>query len=299
MLSPARSTIADRSDIAAEQERQRFLRKIGVNAAHTRVRTLSRKARRLELHNPHKPAPPTQRQPSDGLQPLGIVPPTPAPLDTPQALQAALLESPRPGNMRSPRAPVASPRGLLEVDFEQDDYIQDDEVKRRITELSRKFRDDLVYEWRHHEVSLQQRPTAAEKDDPSMRYFSTYRRPHTRVVVGRDEREIRAVPEFCINEELKQTLLTMRENLFHRRLNLAIYERSINHWRPEQIRAQMRRQRLPEIAAEKAGRRPSLMPLRSRTGTSATAAAPARQSQDGTQDVGAQANPEGSVEDKS
>mmetsp|Transcript_51948 Transcript_51948/g.121635 ORF Transcript_51948/g.121635 Transcript_51948/m.121635 type:complete len:309 (+) Transcript_51948:84-1010(+) len=308
MLSPARSTIADRSDIVAEQERQRFLRNIGVNAAYARVRTLSRKAKRLELLNPHKPAGLGRSQPGDVQQALGIVPPSPAPLDTPQALQAALfLETPRerPGNMiRSPRAARPSPRApQLEVDFAgeiaHDDYIQDDEVKKRISELSRKFRDDLVYEWRHHEVSLQQRPTAAEKDDPSMRYFSTYRRPHTRVVVGRDEREIRAVPEYCINEDLKQTLLSMRENLFHRRLNMAIYERSINQWRPEQIRAQLRRQKIPEAAAEKAGRRTSIAPLRSRTGTGPTSAMPPRQSQDGMQDAVAQANTEGFVEDKS
>mmetsp|Transcript_10782 Transcript_10782/g.24635 ORF Transcript_10782/g.24635 Transcript_10782/m.24635 type:complete len:314 (+) Transcript_10782:140-1081(+) len=274
MLSTARSNIADRADEVAEQDRVRFLQKIGIHAAQARVRSLSERARLLQLHNPqsaasHKFAPkqascfmPESEEAYGGLSAV-------LPQDTPttraqqaQALEAAMRVS-SPHSPQSRSSPRSERMRAAEVHSDLD------EVKKKVTELSRKFRDDLVYEWRHHEVSLQPRPTASELDDPSMRHFSSYRRPHHRVIIGRDEREIRAMPEICINDELKQSLLTMRENLFQRRLNLAIYERSIREWTPQQIRAHVRRQQKPDTPQDKASaaaRRQSVRLVRNRTG---------------------------------
>merc|ERR1711879_449813 len=48
----------------------------------------------------------------------------------------------------------------------------------------------------------------------------------------------------CINADLKRCLGKMRENLFQRRLNLAIYEKTINEWSLPQLRQELWRKRL-------------------------------------------------------
>lgn len=120
-----------------------------------------------------------------------------------------------------------------------------EEARRELQSRVRKFREELVEDMRAHEVSLLTRPTSAEMEDPKMRSFKHLRRPHHRVVVGRDEKEIKWMPnhKLCINEDLKKSLKKMRENLFQRRLNLAIYEKTVGDWSLPQLRHEVRRQR--------------------------------------------------------
>eukprot|EP00927_Polykrikos_kofoidii_P079849 TRINITY_DN76683_c0_g1_i1.p1 TRINITY_DN76683_c0_g1~~TRINITY_DN76683_c0_g1_i1.p1 ORF type:complete len:371 (-),score=35.15 TRINITY_DN76683_c0_g1_i1:213-1226(-) len=97
-------------------------------------------------------------------------------------------------------------------------------AKRELQARVRKFREDLVDEWREHEVTL-----SAKR----------------RVVVGRDEREIASMPKhpLCINDGLKRSLGKMRENLFQRRLNLAVHEKTTNDWSLPQLRAEIHRRK--------------------------------------------------------
>merc|ERR1712003_316732 len=96
------------------------------------------------------------------------------------------------------------------------------------------------------------RPTETELEDPTSRNFSMCRRPHQKVVVGKDVKEIESMPshKLCINDGLKRSLGKMRDNLFQRRLNLAIYEKTINEWSLPQLCAEARRKRRGEAVQE-------------------------------------------------
>mmetsp|Transcript_64086 Transcript_64086/g.139406 ORF Transcript_64086/g.139406 Transcript_64086/m.139406 type:complete len:219 (-) Transcript_64086:65-721(-) len=130
----------------------------------------------------------------------------------------------------SPRMDRIIPGGSLREELEL--------LRREQAERVRKFREDLVDEWRQHEVSLIDRPTSAELEDPELKHLTSIRRPHRCVVVGRDEREIKGMPKqkLCVSEGLKRSLGKMRENLFQRRLNLAIYEKKASEWALPQLR---------------------------------------------------------------
>jgi hypothetical protein len=125
------------------------------------------------------------------------------------------------------------------------------EAKRLLQERVHTFRNELVEDMRAHEVFLLPRPTSAEKDDPKCQ-CKRFRRPHHRVIVGSDDKEIRKMPnhKLCISEDLKRSLSKMRENLFQRRLNLAVYEKTIGDWTLPSVRAEVRRrQRLNPTAS--------------------------------------------------
>merc|ERR1712187_54635 len=137
-------------------------------------------------------------------------------------------------------------------------------ARREQQERIKKFRDEfLEHEWRQQwEVSLLQRPTSAEQEDPTLKHFSKCRRPHQKVVVGKDLKEIEAMPshKLCINDSLKRSLGKMRDNLFQRRLNLAIYEKTINEWSLPQLVKETRRKRRGATVQQGAHRSTSLGP---------------------------------------
>lgn len=122
-----------------------------------------------------------------------------------------------------------------------------DEAKRELYTRVHAFRNELVEDMRSHEVSLMERPTVAELEDPTkFGNVKLFRRHHLKVVVGSDEKEIRKMPnhsKLCISTDIKRSLTKMRENLFQRRLNLAIYEKTIGDWTMPNMRKEVRRRR--------------------------------------------------------
>lgn len=115
-----------------------------------------------------------------------------------------------------------------------------------------KYREELVEDMRQHEVYLLERPTTAELEDKKLQHIQSLRRRHHKVVVGADEKEIRNMPnhKLCIAEDLKRSLSKMRENLFQRKLNLAIYEKTVGDWAYPQIYAEVRRKNRQTAASQ-------------------------------------------------
>merc|ERR1712167_67671 len=90
-----------------------------------------------------------------------------------------------------------------------------EELRRRI----RREREQLTDEWREHQE--------------------------------RDEKDIKRLPDDCISRTVKRSLRKMRQNLFQRRMNLAIHERLTNDWTLPKIQAEVKKDRL---AAERKAR---------------------------------------------
>jgi len=145
----------------------------------------------------------------------------------------------------SSQASPGSPRGVATLDEERDMQMKAEleEARRELRVRVQKFREELVEDMRPHEVSLLQRPTTMELEDPRLAHLRNLRRPHHKVVVGADEKEIKGMPDhkLCINDDLKRSLTKMRENLFQRRLNLAIYEKTTGDWALPQLRREVRK----------------------------------------------------------
>jgi len=158
-----------------------------------------------------------------------------------------------------------------------------DEARHELKARVQKYREELVEDMRPHEVSLLLRPTTAELEDKKTTHLQSLRRRHHKVVVGADEKEIRKMPnhKLCISDDLKRSLSKMRENLFQRRLNLAIYEKTVGDWAMPQLRAEVRRRGRKEAAkAQEQQRKPEAgaaapgvqVPSHSEPSASATAA---------------------------
>jgi len=99
------------------------------------------------------------------------------------------------------------------------------------------YRNALVDDMGQHGVTLQKRPTP----DEIRKGIDTYRRSHHRVVVQRDEEQIHNMIDDCVSKSVKKSLRKMRQNLFQRRINLAIHDRLINEWTLPKIKAELRR----------------------------------------------------------
>lgn len=111
-----------------------------------------------------------------------------------------------------------------------------DEAKRELGSRVQKERNELCEAWGQHRVVLQERPTAEEK----RKGMDEYRRKHHRVVVNRDEEQIHNMIDDCVSKSVKKSLRKMRQNLFQRRINLAIHDRLINEWTLPKIKAELR-----------------------------------------------------------
>jgi len=112
-----------------------------------------------------------------------------------------------------------------------------DDAKRLLGNRVQEHRNELCAEWGQHRVILQPRPTPEE----NRKGIDKYRRPHHRVVVQRDEEQIHNMIDDCVSKSVKKSLRKMRQNLFQRRINLAIHDRLINEWTLPKIRAEVRR----------------------------------------------------------
>lgn len=161
--------------------------------------------------------------------------------------------------------PGGSRRGLLDMpggSLSREAKMKEelDEAKRELAVRTQKFRDELVEDMRTHEVSLLARPTTAELEDKKMANLQSLRRRHHKVVVGADDKEIRKMPnhKLCISDDLKRSLSKMRENLFQRRLNLAIYEKTVGDWAMPQLRVEVRRRKRAEAKNQSQGGTASL-----------------------------------------
>merc|ERR1719262_1675911 len=94
-----------------------------------------------------------------------------------------------------------------------------EEAKKELRRRIRREREQLTDEWREHQE--------------------------------RDEKDIKRLPDDCISKTVKRSLRKMRQNLFQRRMNLAIHERLTNDWTLPKIQAEVKKDRL---AAEKKAR---------------------------------------------
>eukprot|EP00746_Dinoflagellata_sp_MGD_P164901 gnl/MRDRNA2_/MRDRNA2_93843_c0_seq1.p1 gnl/MRDRNA2_/MRDRNA2_93843_c0~~gnl/MRDRNA2_/MRDRNA2_93843_c0_seq1.p1 ORF type:complete len:229 (-),score=51.02 gnl/MRDRNA2_/MRDRNA2_93843_c0_seq1:25-711(-) len=113
------------------------------------------------------------------------------------------------------------------------------------------YRNELCEGWGQHRVMLQPRPTVEELRIGRWRIsynVEKFRRPHHRVIVQRDEEEFNEMIKDCPDKKDKKSLRkmmlplrTMRQNLFQRRINLAIHDRLINEWTLPKIKAELRR----------------------------------------------------------
>lgn len=161
-----------------------------------------------------------------------------------------------PGGSR--RGLLDNPGGSLSREAKMKEEL--DEAKRELAVRTQKFRDELVEDMRAHEVSLLARPTTAELEDKKMANLQSLRRRHHKVVVGADDKEIRKMPnhKLCISDDLKRSLSKMRENLFQRRLNLAIYEKTVGDWAMPQLRVEVRRRKRAEAKNQSQGGTASL-----------------------------------------
>jgi len=112
-----------------------------------------------------------------------------------------------------------------------------EEAKRFLNYRVQGYRTELCEGWGQHRVMLQQRPTPEEK----RKGIGEYRRPHQRVVVQRDEEQIHTMIDDCVSKSVKKSLRKMRQNLFQRRINLAIHDRLINEWTLPKIKSELRR----------------------------------------------------------
>lgn len=122
----------------------------------------------------------------------------------------------------SPTSPM-SPRKTRETTELQEKDVQLQHDKQRAKEVLRsrirREREQLQDEWREHQE--------------------------------RDEKDIKRLPDDCISKTVKRSLRKMRQNLFQRRMNLAIHERLTNDWTLPKIQAEVKKDRL---AAEKKAR---------------------------------------------
>lgn len=99
-------------------------------------------------------------------------------------------------------------REKVDLQLQQDKQRAKEEVRRRI----RREREQLTDEWREHQE--------------------------------RDEKDIKRLPDDCISRTVKRSLRKMRQNLFQRRMNLAIHERLTNEWTLPKIQAEVKKERL-------------------------------------------------------
>mmetsp|Transcript_119401 Transcript_119401/g.207297 ORF Transcript_119401/g.207297 Transcript_119401/m.207297 type:complete len:334 (-) Transcript_119401:66-1067(-) len=251
-------------DDQIDEDRRRYFRDIGLASAQRRMRMLDRRSHSLRTRGGVRTADGSDHKrgslcaggvdmsprlsiDATGMAGTGLDDNAKSTADhsSPMRTRAGEMTSPR--TPRTPRTPLsarsARQRAPLQKELE--------EARRELQSRVQKFREELVEDMRAHEVSLLTRPTSAEMEDPKMKSFKHLRRPHHRVVVGRDEKEIKWMPnhKLCINEDLKKSLKKMRENLFQRRLNLAIYEKTVGDWSLPQLRHEVRRQRAPAANA--------------------------------------------------
>mmetsp|Transcript_97810 Transcript_97810/g.276684 ORF Transcript_97810/g.276684 Transcript_97810/m.276684 type:complete len:335 (-) Transcript_97810:80-1084(-) len=264
---------ADAGDVRNDEDRRGYFREIGLEATESRIKMLERRANSLRRN---KGAGGGARRDvalaGVGAAPAvsttsGIAAPSPAPAQSSLRTSAStavgsilpvLHEEPRTArggaatlnpseqgsSLRKQRvqaATAALPASPAHQQLREEMEFARRELKERVQKYREEF---LELEWKQHwEVSLLQRPTSAEQEDPTLRHFLKYRRPHQKVVIGRDNKEIQGMPNhnLCINDGLKRSIAKMRENLFHRRLNLAIYEKTISEWSLPQLRAEARR----------------------------------------------------------
>lgn len=236
-------------DDQIDEDRRRYFRDIGLVSAQRRMRMLDRRAQSLRTRGGARAVDGADHK--RGSLCAGAVATSPrlsidatAMAGSPSDDSKATAEHGNPkftrtAELATPRTPLSARQQPLREELE--------EARSVLQERVRKFREELVEDMRAHEVSLLTRPTTSEMEDPKMAHFKHLRRPHHRVVVGRDEKEIKWMPnhKLCINEGLKKSLKKMRENLFQRRLNLAIYEKTVGDWSLPQLRSEVRRQRAP------------------------------------------------------
>merc|ERR1719262_356631 len=86
-----------------------------------------------------------------------------------------------------------------------------EEAKKELRRRIRREREQLTDEWREHQE--------------------------------RDEKDIRRITEDCISKSVKRSLKKMRQNLFQRRMNLAIHERLTNEWTLPKIQGEVQKDR--------------------------------------------------------
>eukprot|EP00929_Paragymnodinium_shiwhaense_P060130 TRINITY_DN30060_c0_g1_i1.p1 TRINITY_DN30060_c0_g1~~TRINITY_DN30060_c0_g1_i1.p1 ORF type:complete len:332 (+),score=44.47 TRINITY_DN30060_c0_g1_i1:113-1108(+) len=276
----------DASDIRLEEDRKRYFRDIGLEVAAARMNMLQKRADHLRSGccwrapgesdgalmldnvnvNSQLPAVGTSMA-SRGVSTDGAAQTAGASKMTSKAgSKATRMPSTLPtSGARSPplAPPMSSPSTPRQTYTSPSSIELKDEMckaRQKVQTRVRKYRDDLVDDWRQFEVSLQQRPTTAEREKPENRYFAHCRRPHYRVVVGRDVREIQGMPnnKLCINDSLKRSLGKMRENLFQRRLQMAILEKTIGEWSMTEMRKEARRERRQKRPTATSGSLPAV-----------------------------------------
>lgn len=267
---------ADANDIRVDEDRRRFFQAIGLESTSCRIRTLDRQASCLRANlrgrppawsGGHSRTPATLALPAavpaalgnasgqapggGGVGTGGVSPgvanirgsadrrpstgpgPHDVPFDTELPAPSRPDGSPAAGDPRRGKSSREAAALVVAPDAPQPEEME--ACRRELRERVRKFREEVVEDWRQHEVTL--RPV----EESALHAASPRRRTHHRVVVQRDEREIQGMPKICVNDGLKRALGKMRENLFQRRLNMAIFEKTINDWSQPQLRSELRR----------------------------------------------------------
>lgn len=256
-----------------DEATRRFFQDIGMSSAQRRMQTLDQQADKMRFRS--------RRQGSSGMPSLmqpkrvtgfhAVVSATPRhstdamgsvlPFAAEDSLQQLSEQSAMPKGSRGPMSPIplsssggrgndtSSPGSPRQNKWHLDErqvHMRDElnQARHELKARVQKYREELVEDMRPHEVCLLSRPTSAELQDKKTAHVQTLRRRHHKVVVKADEKEIRKMPnhKLCISDELKRSLSKMRENLFQRRLNLAIYEKTVGDWAMPQLRAEVRRQ---------------------------------------------------------
>mmetsp|Transcript_29152 Transcript_29152/g.77007 ORF Transcript_29152/g.77007 Transcript_29152/m.77007 type:complete len:265 (-) Transcript_29152:40-834(-) len=211
-------------DRSKEEERRRYFQQIGVVAAENRRRGLQRRKVRLEHDRARIRTPIKAWAETSGSS-------------STQRSPSVLCRNITRGT-RTPNG-TPSPQNCQE----------EAEARREVSQRVRKFREETIFGWNQsHGVTLQQVSLTVGESSPSSSdgtrsRGSPFRRRHQRVMVNRDAREIRAMPEACVNDHLKQSLIKMRENLFQRTLTQAVHERMVTEWSLPQIRTELRRRK--------------------------------------------------------
>lgn len=67
----------------------------------------------------------------------------------------------------------------------------------------------------------------------------------------RDEKDIKRLTEDCISKSVKRSLKKMRQNLFQRRINLAIHDRLTNEWTLPKIQGEVRNARIQKEKSDR------------------------------------------------
>jgi len=248
-------------DIRAEEDRRRYFRDIGLDATQHRIRMLDRRARGIHRDRHRRPftsqnGSMTERS-SRGKMGTTASSMAGAGSSTPRSSAYADGAEDASGGASSSKARPDTCPATTHALFHEEMKSAREDLKERV----QKFREEFVeMEWKQQwEVSLLQRPTSAELEDPTLKNFSKLRRQqhfdmcprHQKVVVGRDTKEIDQIfaslsderEDHNRNDGLKRSLTKMRENLFQRRLNLAIYEKTVGDWSIANLRAEARKKR--------------------------------------------------------